>query len=345
MLARELMAKIGREALPPVILFCPGTAPFNKEAWEPVLAERALDAITAHYVDPSLRDLAYSAFYADETPVGQIVAEAQTLPFLAERRVIVVRNADRYMAMSGDKGSPLELLIEYFKSPSDATLLLFVSNKADKRKKFYLACKSIGEVIECPQLEDRELAIWIRDEANKLGKRVHEDAVGELINRGGDRLSDISNALQVVSTFVGAEPMIRAEDVIAACSDVAEDTVWMLTDAIAASDSAKALKTLHQLFDMNRAPDEILGTINWLLENAYHASPDTPFQVKSKFVERKVAPLAAKWGLEKLKAALTLCTDTHFKTRTTGADRELLVELLVTKLAHPLPKKKAAARR
>ena len=339
MLAQELMAKIGRDILPNVLLFCPGAAPFGKDPWEPVLAERALDAITSHYVDPSLRDLAYTVYYADEVEPGQIIAEAKTLPFLAERRVIVVRNAERFLTMSGEKGSALWPIIDYLNDPSDSTLLLFVSAKSDKRKKFYTVCKAAGDVVECPQLDDRALATWIKDQARTLGKEIGNDAIAELIHRSGGRLSDVSNALNIVSTFIGAAQTVRAQDVIAACADVAEETIWSLTDAIAASDMEKALRTLHQLFDLGKSADEILGTINWLLENAYQAAPGTPYQVKSKFVEKKVLPLAEKLGLAKLKEAFPLCTKTHFLTRTTGTDKELLVELLVTKLSAPRPKK------
>lgn len=339
MLAQELMAKIGRDSLPYVLLFCPGNAPFGKDPWEPVLAERALDAITSHYVDPSMRDLAYSVFYADEAEPGQIVAEAKTLPFLAERRVIVVRNAERYLLMSGEKGSPLAVILDYLNDPADFTLLLFVSAKSDKRKKFYTACKAAGDVVECPQLDDRALGAWIREQTKSQGKEIGGEAVTELIERAGGRLSDVANSLNIVSSYVGTATTIRAQDVVAACADVAEDTVWMLTDAIAQSDMEKALRTLHQLFDMGKSPDEILGTINWLLENAYQAAPGTPYEVKSKFVERKVLPLAEKLGVAKLKDAFPLCTNTHFLTRTTGTDKELLVELLVAKLAAPRPKR------
>lgn len=337
--ARDLMPKIGKEPLPSVLLFCPGTAPFNKEPWEPVLAERALEAITAHYVDPSVRDLAYTVYHADEVEPGQIVQEAETLPFLADRRVIVVRGAERFFALSSEKGSPLEPLLRYLAAPADTALLLLVASKVDKRVKFYNACKNAGEIVECPQLEDRELAAWIQVQAEAMGKQIGRDATMELIDRAGGRLSDVANALSIVSSFVGAARQIREEDVITACADVAEDTVWSLTDAIARSDMGEALKTLHHLFDLGKVPDEILGTINWLIENAYMAAPDTPYKVKSGYVEKKVMPLVEKWGTAKLRAALALGTDTHFMTRTTGADPKLLVELLVAKLAFPMPTK------
>jgi hypothetical protein len=81
------------------------------------------------------------------------------------------------------------------------------------------------------------------------------------------------------------------------------------------------------------------------LESAYQASPETQLSVRSKFVEKKVLPLAKKLGLVKLKAAFALCTSTHFMMRTTGVDKELALEMLVIKLAaakRPGPARRSA---
>ena len=332
---RELMQQIGREAPPPVLLFCPGTAPFQKEPFEPYLADRAIDAMVEEYVDPSMRDMVYAVFHADEKQVGDIVLEAQTLPFLAERRVIVVRNADRYVAMSGEKGSALTPLIRYLKSPSESTLLMMVTSRIDKRKTFYKACKELGGIVECPQLTDEELSRWAHGETEKLGKSIEPRAIKELLARSGSRLSDVNNAVNLVATYVGEAESIREEDVVAACADVAEESVWALTDAIASSDPRKALETLYQLIDFGKSPDEIMGLINWLLESAYRASPQTGCALKSQFVAKKVMPLAQKLGAAKLKDAFALCTKTHFMIRSTGVDKMLALELLVIKLAAP----------
>jgi DNA polymerase-3 subunit delta len=332
-LVRDLLGNIGKAPLPPVLLFCPGKAPFGKEPFEPVLVDEAVKRIVDKYVEPGMHDLAYSVFYADETSAGQITLEAQTLPFLAERRVILVRNAERYDAMSGEKNSPLSPLIAYLENPSESTLMLIVAAKADKRKKLFKAVSALNGIVECPQLDDRELEAWLRDAAHGLGKRIDGKAIGELTQRAGGRLSDVQNALRVVAGYVGVADQIRAEDVVAACADVAEESVWALTDAIAASDTPKALHTLHQLIDLGKSPDEIMGLINWLLESAYQASPASGKPLKSSFVAKKVTPLLDKLGLEKLKSAFALCTNTHFMIRSTGVDKDLALELLVIKLA------------
>lgn len=342
MTAQELLGLIGKQPLPRVMLFAPGKAPFGKEPWEPQLAERCIQKILDVTLEPGMADLAYTALYADEVPVSQVVMEAQTLPFLTDLRIVLVRNAERYFGMSGGKGSQLNPLLEYLKSPNETTILMLVSNKSDKRVAFYTACQKAGEIVECPQLDDRQLGAWVNDAAAALGKRLDRNALNELIERAGSRISDVENALKLVSAYVGASDSIREEDVRAACADVAEESIWALTDAIAQSDPEKALKTLYQLQEFGKSADEIMGTINWLLESAYRASPTTSGQLKSQFQVNKVKPLLDKFGLEKLIDALALCTNTHFMIRSTGVDTDLALEMLVIKLAY---RAKAKARR
>lgn len=339
MLVADLLRRLGSEPLPPVLLFGPGKAAFGRDAtFEPMLAEQAIDRIVAATVDPSMRDMAYSVFYGDETAPGAIAAEANTLPFLVEQRVIVVRNAERYLQMGGEKNSPLAPLAAYIESPNPATILLMVCSKSDKRKRFWKACEDAGAVVECPPLEPNEMAQWINSEAERRGKKLTRQAVHELMDRAGARLGDVGNALDIVCNYAGARTDISDEDVRTACGDVAEETVWALTDAIAASNTSRALHTLHQLLALGKAPDEILGLINWLLETAYRAAPDSRLQVRSQFQAKKVMPLVEKLGFPKLKEALALCTDTHFMIRSTGVDQMLALELLVIKLSAPRPK-------
>ena len=111
MKAQEFIGEIG--AAPPalVYLFCPGkTGKARFATFEPKLAERAVEGLVNTYVDPSLKDFAYTAFYADEADPADIVVEAQTLPFLAERRVVLVRGprrADRARALPA--GQPVSV--------------------------------------------------------------------------------------------------------------------------------------------------------------------------------------------------------------------------------------------
>ncbi len=328
----EFIAQIGKDEPAPVYLFCPGKRGRAREAtFEPLLAERAVEKLVATYVDPSLKDLSYRAFYAEESPPKEIVEEAQTCPFLAERRVVLVRNAAVYQ-----KESAARPLFDYLESPNDTTLLMLVAAQIDKRSKLYKACDKAGQVIECPQLTARGVEQWIKDEAGSRGKKISAEAVQELAARAGNRLGDVNNALEVVVGYVGERQDITGDDVRAACADVAEEEIWTLTDTIAASRTGHALSALRKLTEFGKKPDEILGIINWLLEIAYAVALSGPSPPGvSPFVAKKVAPLARKLGTKKLRDAFALCTDTHFMIRSTGVDENLALELLVVKLAAP----------
>ena len=262
---REFLQNIGRQPPAPVILFCPGKPPKARDAtFEPFLAEQAVELLTRTYVDPTMKDLAYAAFYADETKVGAITLEARTMPFLTERRVVLVRNAERYSADSS--ASPL---LAYIENPSETTLLMMIASHLDKRTKFFKACEKSGVVVECPERNEREVGQWAATQAEARGKQIEPGAIQEIIRRAGTHLSDVNNALNIVIAYVGDRPVVREPDVIAACADVAEEQVWALTDAIAASEPGAALVSLRKLLDLGRHEDEIIGTINWLLKSAY----------------------------------------------------------------------------
>jgi len=336
---QQILAGLDASALSPVYLFCPGKAPRGRTAtFEPLIAGRAVEAITDAAVDPANRDMAYAAYYADETSPGEVVMDAQTLPFLAERRVIVVRNAERYNSESGAGA-----LLSYLASPNESTVLLMVANKVDKRTKFYKACQESGEVVECPALVHGEVLQWVREEARGRGVRLDGDAAAAMVDRTGTHLSDVENALTNVINFVGeACEVVSEADVIAACADVAEEEIWALTDAIAASQPGDAIAAFRRLSDLGKHPDEIIGTINWLLKSAYAIATAEGEPPISRFVARKVEPLSRKLGVTKLRAAFALCTDTQFMSRNTGVDGALALELLVVKLATPVARRKSA---
>ncbi|MBX7258986.1 MAG: DNA polymerase III subunit delta [Candidatus Hydrogenedentes bacterium] len=328
---QEFLQQAGKSGPAPVYLFCPGKPPRAREAtFEPVLAQRATDLLLQLYVDPSMRDLCFNAYYADETDSAEIASVAQTFPFLAERRVVLVNNAEVYE--SDTHAAPI---IHYLENPSESTVLIMVAAKLDRRKAFYKACEKRAVVVECPELREPEAKAWARREIEARSKSIDNAALDQLITRTGARLGDVNNAVLLVCNYVGDASAIRAADVTAACSDVSEEEIWTLTDAIAASDTNKAVHALRDIMDQGKSEFEVLGSINWLLKTAYMVTIPNGGRVKSSFLADKVRPLAEKLGREKFRDAFRLLMDTEIMFRSTGVDRALALELLVVKLAAP----------
>lgn len=326
----EFLKTAGNEPPAAIYLFCPHKAQRAREAtFEPVLAQHAIERLVNLYVDPSTRDLAYSTYYADEADPGEIVSISRTLPFLSERQVVVVQSAERYESESA--AGPL---MAYLERPSDTTILALVANRLDRRSKLYKTCTKSATIVECPELRQQDAVVWARREIERLGKRIEGPALQQLIDRTGTRLGDVINAITLVTNYVGAAETVTAADVATACADVAEEEIWSLTDAIASSDTDKAVRVLRAILDLGKNEFEILGTINWLLKTAYFAAVPTAHRLQP-FLADKVRPLAEKLGKEKFRDAFSLCMDAEILLRSTGVDRTLALELLVVKLAAP----------
>lgn len=334
MTAQDLLKAFDASNPQAVYLICPGKAtPRAREnSFEPLIADQLVQHITDALVDPSMRDMAYNAYYADDTDPGEIVSVANTLPFLVERRVILVRGVENY-----ETEKALDRLLPYLSDPCESTVLILVANQIDQRRKLFKTLEKSGSVVPCPQLSEPDVRLWINAEAKKLGKAIDPDAVTEIIGRAGLHLSDVANALRLAAGFTGAEiERIEQEHVVAACADVAEDQIWTLTDAIAASDVKKALLVLREFMAMGKSEFEVLGSINWLLKTAYDVAVTDPNHPRMKgFAQKKVVPLAKKFGSAKLGDAFSLITETDFMLRSTGTDKGLMMELLVVKLATP----------
>lgn len=325
----------------PVYLFSPHKGPRAKAAtFEPKLAERAINQVVDALVDPSMKDMCFGSYHADESDPGEIASVAETLPFLTDRRVVVVLNAERY-----ESASAAAPILNYLERPADTTVLLFVAAKVDKRSKFYKACVKVGEIVECGALPIKgpEIRLWVTERANELGKGIEPRAVQQLLERTGNTLGDLDNALNVVAAYIGERDTIKDEDVTAACADVAEEEIWALTDAIASSNTGKAVQVLRDIIGLGKSEFEIMGSINWLLKSAYTVALGSAApRPLNDFAARKVRPLADKLGMEKLPAAFALCLDTDVMLRSTGVDRALAMELLVIKLAAPMRRRRTA---
>ncbi len=318
-------------------LFCPSTTA-NKESFEPVLVDEMIEELTKNFLPPGTESMGVRTFYGDETTIDEIVMECATLPFFTERKIVIVRKLDVLDRGEKSESKSLRPLLEYLQNPSDTTLLLCIAEAVDKRKALYKAFEAINGVVECPALSLSELRDWIRQYLAGYKKKISPEALEEFIDRCGTKLSDVQNALTLLLGFVGQRDTITLKDVLNSCADVAEESIWSLTDAIALGNMKGAWHILNDLLEQGKEPPEIIGVLHWLLENAYKTTSFSREKPKSPFVEKKVAPLAKRFGEKKLITAMNLCNETTFAMRQTGVDERTALELLILKLSYVPPK-------
>jgi DNA polymerase-3 subunit delta len=209
----------------------------------PILIERIVSAVRDVAVPPAARGFNYDVVEGKPS-AHRIVALAQTLPMMAQRRMVYIRE------LSGMPSDEAEPLLAYLAKPNPSTVIVAVTSKLDKRIKLYstLAKKKFLHVLEAP----RRLEPWVRAEAKEQGVLLEPPAITRLIDAIGDDLSRLALSIEQLSLFAGNKP-ISSDDVDELIADTRERNVFELTDAIGAADRPRALAAVASLADQRES--------------------------------------------------------------------------------------------
>ena len=139
------------------------------------------------YLRRQYRDRLKSAIVGDDTmnyhyfegkniSVGEIIDLAETLPFFAERRLIVLENTQLFK--SGG-----EQLADYLEERAESTYFLFVEPETDKRSKLYRTIKAKGSIVEFSTQDEDTLTKWVMGMVKKEGKNISANNLRYLLEK------------------------------------------------------------------------------------------------------------------------------------------------------------------
>ncbi len=195
---------------------------------------------------------------------GVVVHMASTPPFMAERRLVLVKNPPWFSNIKGrsDKADDQKVLLEYLADPLTTTCLIFnVHNTVDKRKKIYKAAAKAGEAVEFVKLKPAELEKWLDLQMKKLGKKMDKPAREMLISGTATGLTGLVPEWQKLITYVGSRETITEADVKQVVYRSVEYRIFDVTDAIGRCQYAKALTGIQELLANNEKAQVIITMI------------------------------------------------------------------------------------
>lgn len=232
---------------------------------EQFLMRGALAALRSAALAGGIEGLNYDQLDAGDANVEAVVNVARTLPMMAPRRFIVLRQLERWEGKEGkQKGaSPLDRLVEYAENPSETSVVVVTATKLDKRRRLYTSAKKHGFLVSCDALSAHELPRWVRERAQSLGHPIAHDVAGLLAELCGPDLSQVNDALERLSLYVGSGNAIT-EDAAAECVvRVRPTTVWELVGAVGDRDVGRALAALDQVYEPQDRGLRLLGVLAW----------------------------------------------------------------------------------
>jgi DNA polymerase-3 subunit delta len=170
-----------------------------------------------------------------------MVAACNTLPFASERRLVIVKNADK-LAKSGQ-----DLIADYATNPAPTAILVLVAAKVAKNTRLYKAVDKLGGVAEYAAPRKTEYPREVQRMFADRGKRAGLEAAELLVEAVGYDLRRLSAEVDKVVAFVAARDEVTRADVDEVASTTARSSVFELTDALANRDCATALRLLDGL--------------------------------------------------------------------------------------------------
>ncbi|MBQ4482792.1 MAG: DNA polymerase III subunit delta [Lachnospiraceae bacterium] len=198
--------------------------------------------------------LNYARFSGKSTDPEEVVSIAMTLPFMAEKRVVLVTD-------SGFFKKAAEPVTDYIKDPAEDTVLIFVESSIDKKCASYTAAKKKGYDVEAAKYEQSKLPRWIAANFKRYDKKISSETVNLLLERAGNDMSALDREINKLASYAGERDVITNEDVMALVTRSPDFRVFQMMDAIVDKKLNKAVGMYYDMLSGKESPFGVLALL------------------------------------------------------------------------------------
>lgn len=273
-------------------------------------------------------------FSGSDISQKEIVDLAETLPFFAERRLILIEDSGLFK-----KGA--EELADYMASVPEMTYFVFVEKEVDRKTKMYKEVKKAGSVVEFARQKDDILLRWINGRLKKNGKQITRDAYALFIQKTGNDMENIDRELEKLICYTLDKENIETADVEAVTTERTENRIFDMVDAVAMHKQKRALELYYDLLALREAPMRIM----YLISSQFKRLLVVQAMTNQGFGRKDIASKAGcpEWAvgkyqaqcrafsLEQLKQAVRDGVEYETAVKTGHMDDQMAVELFIVK--------------
>lgn len=301
-----------------------GDEPFLVGSYKKKLREAITDGDTMNF----------NYFEGKNPDVREIISLADTMPFFADRRLILVDG-------SGFFKSAQEELAAYLPQMPDTTCLVFAESEVDKRNRLYKRVKELGYAAELNKQDTAQLMRWAAGILGRDGRKISRPVMEYFLERTGDDMENIRMELEKLVCYTMGRDVITKEDVDAVGTVHVTSRVFDMVAAIVAGNTKKAMDLYEDLLTLKEPPMRILFLIarqfNQLLQikeltavgkdkGAMASALKVP-----PFAVGKLTAQARAFTRDQILSWVTLCVETEEAVKTGRLSDRLAVELLIAR--------------
>ena len=225
---------------------------------ERYLRNQYLNMIMKYY-GANVEDMNTNCYEGKGVEIGPVIDQAETLPFFADKRVMIFRDTGLFKS-GGDQ------LAEYLDNPCETAVFLFAETDVDERSKLYKTVKEKGTVAQIDYQSRDSLITVIGSFLKKEGKAISMGTAERILDKTGTDMGMLRSELEKLVTYCMDKDIITTEDVEIICSENIEDRIFDLLDAIAEKNARKAMGLYYDLLALRQPPIKLLS----LMERQYN---------------------------------------------------------------------------
>lgn len=252
------------------------------------------------------------SFAEDPGEEGKVVEMMETLPFMAEHRLVVIKDSG-FFAPGEDHSGLLEALDRL----DSSAVVIFDEKAVDKRSVLYKKVAKVGRCVEFTTQSPDTLAKWLSVEAKENNTLLSPAAAGFMVHYCGTDMTLLSAELQKLLALCAdkAKREITTDDIRAVCTSNGMESIFKLIDCMSEGKPASALTVYNELISGGEKPNGIFYMIcrqfRLLLRTkilvregskAYDIQQSLGVQ---DFVARKLVMQSGRFSEEELREALT----------------------------------------
>lgn len=275
----------------------------------------------------------------DSIALGEAI---NSVPFLSERSLVEVHNADLNKLKDAESEAFLSLLRDI---PEYCTVAFVQSANysLDGRTKFVKALKGIARELKFTEQSDSALVDWCARRFAAQGKTADFEAITRLIFVSGNLMNRLIPEIDKIAAYTKGE-RVTTREVNAVASHIPEADVFEMTEYIAKREFALAASTLGELFAAKQEPIAILALLAHQLRQLYCArlciDRKLPTKylmetcgIKYDFVAKKHLSAARGFTLAELKKSIEICAEMDYRLKSSAENDEALVKEAVMRIA------------
>ncbi len=273
----------------------------------------------------------------------ELIAACETLPFMADQRVVLVRECDSLTTSKKGDNDKAEGIQEYLPNLSPDTCLVFlVKGKADKRKKLYLALKKQGVIVDFSPMNDEQAEKWAARTMRAMGKTLQRSEAQKLIFTVGHDAALLKQEMEKLAAYVGERDTVTDEDIDAICIRSLECSVFQMVDEQAAGRTHEACRLLNTVLTGGEDRFMVLAMLLRQYRILYHMrcllEERTPSGALAgllgipPFAVARTQAQARRYAKERLKAAYDYLYDLEYRLKSGRISQDGSAEMAMFQL-------------